>query len=189
MFISLFQATIPDPEDTKPADWDKPEHIPDPDATKPEDWDDEMDGEWEPPMIDNPEFKGEWQPRQLDNPNYKGPWEHPEINNPEYTPEPNLYLRKEICIVGLDLWQVKSGSIFDNILVTDDIEMAIQISADVKKTQEGERKMKESQDEEQRKKEENEQKSSYSEDEDDNDNEDKEDIPEQDDLNSDHDEL
>ena len=29
----------------------------DPDATKPEDWDDEMDGEWEPPMIDNPDFK------------------------------------------------------------------------------------------------------------------------------------
>ncbi|CAB0041816.1 unnamed protein product [Trichogramma brassicae] len=26
-------------------------------AAKPEDWDDEMDGEWEAPMIDNPEFK------------------------------------------------------------------------------------------------------------------------------------
>lgn len=38
-------------------DWDKPEHIPDPDAKKPEDWDDEMDGEWEPPMIQNPEYK------------------------------------------------------------------------------------------------------------------------------------
>ena len=46
-----------------PQDWDKPEHIADPDATKPEDWDDEMDGEWEPPMIDNPEYKGEWKPR------------------------------------------------------------------------------------------------------------------------------
>jgi len=45
------RATIPDPEDTKPEDWDKPEHIPDPDAAKPEDWDDEMDGEWEPPMM------------------------------------------------------------------------------------------------------------------------------------------
>ena len=44
-------------------DWDKAEHIADPDATKPEDWDDEMDGEWEPPMIDNPEYKGEWKPR------------------------------------------------------------------------------------------------------------------------------
>jgi len=48
---------IDDADDAKPEDWDKPEHIPDPDAKKPEDWDDEMDGEWEPPMIDNPEYK------------------------------------------------------------------------------------------------------------------------------------
>merc|ERR1711973_937163 len=61
---------IKDPEAKKPEDWDKAEHIPDPDATKPEDWDDEMDGEWEPPMIDNPEYKGEWKPRQIDNPAY-----------------------------------------------------------------------------------------------------------------------
>lgn len=40
-----------------PQDWDKPEHIPDPDAKKPEDWDEEMDGEWEPPVIQNPEYK------------------------------------------------------------------------------------------------------------------------------------
>merc|ERR1712209_371878 len=59
---------IKDPEASKPEDWDQPEHIADPDATKPEDWDDEMDGEWEPPMIDNPEYKGEWKPRQIDNP-------------------------------------------------------------------------------------------------------------------------
>ena len=65
------KATIDDPEDKKPEDWDKPEHIPDPDASKPEDWDDEMDGEWEPPMIDNPDYKGEWKPKQIDNPNYK----------------------------------------------------------------------------------------------------------------------
>jgi len=48
---------IDDPEDSKPEDWDQPEHIPDPDAKKPDDWDDEMDGEWEPPMIDNPDYK------------------------------------------------------------------------------------------------------------------------------------
>ena len=60
-----------DPEDSKPEDWEKPEHIADPDATKPDDWDDEMDGEWEPPQIDNPEFKGEWKAKQIDNPDYK----------------------------------------------------------------------------------------------------------------------
>lgn len=49
---------IADPDDTKPEDWDQPEYIPDPEATKPEDWDDEMDGDWEPPQINNPAFKG-----------------------------------------------------------------------------------------------------------------------------------
>ena len=63
--------TIDDPTDTKPEDWNKPMHIPNPDAKKPEDWDDEMDGEWEPPMIDNPEYKGEWKPKRIDNPGYK----------------------------------------------------------------------------------------------------------------------
>lgn len=36
-----------------------------------------MDGEWEPPMIDNPEHKGTWKPKQIKNPNYKGKWIHP----------------------------------------------------------------------------------------------------------------
>ena len=35
-------------------DRDQAEHIPDPDANKPNDWDNDMDNEWEPPMIDNP---------------------------------------------------------------------------------------------------------------------------------------
>uniref|UniRef100_A0A4W3H789 Calreticulin n=1 Tax=Callorhinchus milii TaxID=7868 RepID=A0A4W3H789_CALMI len=53
------RAKIDDPEDKKPEDWEKPEHIPDPEAKKPDDWDDEMDGEWEPPMIQNPDYKVE----------------------------------------------------------------------------------------------------------------------------------
>ena len=28
------------------------------------------------------------------------------------------------CGIGFDLWQVKSGTIFDNVLITDDIEAA-----------------------------------------------------------------
>merc|ERR1711879_124809 len=109
------RAKIDDAEDTKPEDYDQPEHIADPDATKPEDWDDEMDGEWEPPMIDNPE--------------YKGKWVHPEIENPEYDADEAKKLGKydEICKIGFDLWQVKSGTIFDNILITDDPEEAKRI--------------------------------------------------------------
>ncbi|GFS66332.1 calreticulin [Nephila pilipes] len=143
---------IEDPDDKKPEDWDQPEYIPDPDAVKPEDWDDDMDGEWEPPQITNPAYKGEWKPRMLDNPNYKGPWIHPEIDNPEYVAEPNLYKYDEICAVGFDLWQVKSGTIFDNVLITDDEAEAEKHARDTwGAIKEAEKKMKEKQDEEERK--------------------------------------
>ncbi|XP_076330445.1 calreticulin-like [Tachypleus tridentatus] len=155
------RAKIDDPDDTKPEDWDQPEYIADPDATKPEDWDDEMDGEWEPPMINNPAYKGEWKPRQIDNPNYKGQWIHPEIDNPEYTPDSKLYRYTEICTVGVDLWQVKSGTIFDDVLITDDPEYAKQFADETwGATKEAEKKMKDSQDEEERKKAEEEAKQS-----------------------------
>ncbi|VIO92709.1 calreticulin precursor, putative [Brugia malayi] len=144
---------IDDEDDKKPEDWDKPEHIPDPDAKKPEDWDDEMDGEWEPPMVDNPEYKGEWKPKQKKNPAYKGKWIHPEIDNPDYTPDDDLYLYGDIGAVGFDLWQVKSGTIFDDVIVTDSVEEAKKFGEKtLKKTKEGEKKMKEKQDEEEEKK-------------------------------------
>lgn len=150
---------IDDPEDKKPEDWDKAEHIPDPDAKKPDDWDDEMDGEWEPPMIDNPEYKGEWKPKQIDNPAYKGKWVHPEIDNPEYTPDDKLYSYADIGAIGFDLWQVKSGTIFDNILITDDEETAKKVGDETfGATKDPEKKMKDAQDEEERKQREEEEK-------------------------------
>merc|ERR1711881_351354 len=112
---------ISDPEDKKPDDWVEEKRIVDKDAKKPEDWDDEEDGEWEPPMINNPEYKGEWKPKQIDNPAYKGEWVHPEIDNPDYAPDDTLYKFDDIGHVGFEIWQVKSGTIFDNILVTDDV--------------------------------------------------------------------
>lgn len=121
---------IDDPSDEKPEDWDKPEFISDPDATMPDDWDEEMDGQWAPPKINNPEYQGEWEPKQIDNPKYKGPWVHPEIDNPDYKEDKNLYKYDNIGAVGFDLWQVKSGTIFDNILVTDSVEYAEEFSAE-----------------------------------------------------------
>lgn len=121
------RARIPDESDVKPDGWDEiPETIPDSEATKPLDWDDEDDGEWEPPTVPNPEFKGEWRQKMVENPAYKGVWSAPEIPNPEYVPEDaeKLYVREDLRYVGFELWQVKSGSIFDNILVTDDAEYA-----------------------------------------------------------------
>eukprot|EP00877_Chromochloris_zofingiensis_P002101 jgi/Chrzof1/11892/Cz06g13230.t1 len=122
---------IADPEDKKPAGYDDiPASIPDPEAKKPEDWNDEDDGDWEPPTIPNPEYKGEWAPKMIDNPKYKGIWEAPEIDNPEYKHDDELYRYKDLKFVGFELWQVKSGSIFDNILVTDDFATAKKFAED-----------------------------------------------------------
>eukprot|EP01036_Dinobryon_divergens_P023015 gene23015-31327_t len=117
---------IPDPEDKKPEGYDDiPAEIPDPEAKKPDDWDDEEDGEWEAPQIDNPEYKGAWKPKMIANPAYKGEWVHPEIPNPDYAEDKELYVRaKDVTHVGFELWQVKSGTIFDDIIVTDSFDEA-----------------------------------------------------------------
>jgi len=112
------EAKIPDPTDKKPEGYDDiPKQIPDPSAEKPDDWNEEEDGEWEPPMIDNPEYKGEWKAKMIDNPAYKGVWKAKQIDNPKY--EADVYAYDNIGYVGLDLWIVNDGTIFDNILVTD----------------------------------------------------------------------
>lgn len=120
------EVKIPDPEDVKPEGYDDiPAQIPDPDAEKPDDWDDEDDGEWEAPMLDNPDFKGPWTPKMIDNPAYIGPWEHPMIPNPDFVDDANVYHTCKDCMyVGFELWQVKSGTIFDDILITDSVEEA-----------------------------------------------------------------
>jgi calreticulin len=147
---------IPDPEDKKPEGYDDlPAQIPDPDAKKPDDWDDELDGEWEPPMIANPEYKGEWKPKMIPNPAYKGEWVHPMVPNPNYIDDNELYLFKDNAHVGFEIWQVKAGSIFDNIIVTDSVDEAKEFAkATWEKTKDKEKEMKEAQEEQQRKEEE-----------------------------------
>lgn len=179
---------IDDPEDSKPEDWDQPEHVADPDATKPEDWDDEMDGEWEPPMIDNPDYKGEWKPRQIDNPAYKGKWIHPMIANPEYDASEASAVGKfdEVCKIGFDLWQVKSGTIFDNILITDDPAEAKKVGEELwGATKDAEKKMKEEQDEEEKKKAEEEAKNAAPEEPEEDEDEDLDDIDDEEDSGKD----
>lgn len=147
--------TIPDAEDKKPEGWDDiPAHLPDPDASKPDDWDDELDGEWEAPLIDNPEYKGEWRARMIPNPEYKGEWIHPMIPNPDYYEDDNLYAYDSHKYVGIEIWQVKSGTIFDNILVTDSIEEANAAAEVTKKLQEAEKAKSAAEAEEKRKQEE-----------------------------------
>lgn len=169
---------IDDVNDKKPEDWDKPQHIPDPEAKKPEDWDDEMDGEWEPPMIDNPDYKGDWKPKQIDNPDYKGKWVHPEIDNPEHdaSKEAELGVYSDFGALGIDVWQVKSGTIFDNFLITEDVDYAKKVGEETfGATKDPEKKMKEAQDEEQKKKAEEETRNSEAEDDEEDDDEDDDD--------------
>jgi len=117
------EAEIPDPEDKKPEGYDDiPEQILDPEATKPEDWDDEDDGEWEAPLIDNPEYKGEWKQKMMANPEYKGEWSPDQIPNPDYVED--VYDYEDIGAVGFELWVVNNGSVYDNIIVTDSLEEA-----------------------------------------------------------------
>ncbi|GLT66385.1 hypothetical protein SLA2020_387520 [Shorea laevis] len=138
---------IEDEDAVKPEGWldDEPEEIDDPDATKPEDWDDEEDGEWEAPKIENPKcetapgcgewkrpmkrnpaYKGKWHPPLIDNPNYKGIWKPHEIPNPNYfeLDKPNF---EPVAAVGIEIWTMQDGILFDNILITKDEEAAESI--------------------------------------------------------------
>merc|ERR1712193_137674 len=154
------EAEIDDPTDKKPDGYDDiPAKIADPKAKKPDDWDDESDGAWEAPQIDNPEFKGPWKAKRIKNPAYKGVWEAKLIDNPKYVADDNLYKYANFGSVGIDVWQGKSGTIFDNILITDDVDYAKQHAEKTWKAQkDGEKAMKEKADEEKRKKDEEERK-------------------------------
>lgn len=114
---------IEDPESVKPSDWEDEEMIEDKDATKPEDWDDTKEGEWKPPKTKNPKYKGPWVAKKIYNPSYKGVWKAKTIPNPEY---------KEVAIdvytiggVGIDVWQTRAGTIFDNIMIADSLDDAL----------------------------------------------------------------
>merc|ERR1712080_792459 len=57
----------------------------------------------------------------------------------------------ENCKIGFDLWQVKTGTIFDNMMITDDpAEAKAAGEALWAVTKEAEKKMKDAQDEEER---------------------------------------
>ncbi|KAK9066337.1 hypothetical protein SSX86_013659 [Deinandra increscens subsp. villosa] len=138
---------ILDEEAEKPDGWldDEPAEIDDPDAMKPEDWDDEEDGEWEAPKIDNPKceaapgcgewrrplkknpgYKGKWHASLIDNPNYMGIWKPRDIPNVDYfdLDKPDL---EPVAAVGIEIWTMQDGILFDNILIASDEKTAAMI--------------------------------------------------------------
>lgn len=131
---------IIDSSAVKPEAWleDEPELVPDETATKPDDWDEEMDGVWEapqvanplcasvpgcgmwsPPEITNPAYKGKWKAPRIVNPDYKGKWVPRTIDNPNYF-KPDAYKLAPIGAIGLELWTMSDGILFDNFIVTDE---------------------------------------------------------------------
>merc|ERR1711945_20297 len=138
---------ISDPDDKKPDDWVDDSMIDDPETKKPDDWDDEEDGEWEAPMKDNPEYKGEWIAKRISNPAYKGFWEAKKIANPEYEDDDAVYKYADFGFIGFDLWQVKGGTIFDNVIVTDDVAEADGFAKKWKELSEVEKAKKKEEDE------------------------------------------
>jgi len=155
---------IPDPEASKPEDWDEnapqkildesaekpsgwldeePDMIADPDAVRPEDWDDEMDGDWEPalinnpacaaapgcgpwtrPMIENPAYKGKWFAPMIANPGYQGKWKPALIPNPDFFEDKEPFKMTPVSGVGLELWSMSDNIYFDNFLITDNLALA-----------------------------------------------------------------
>jgi len=103
-------------------------------------------------MIKNPKFKGEWKAKKIENPAYKGPWEHPMIENPDYEYDGSLYAFEDFSFLGFDLWQVKGGSIFDNVLVADNIKEADDLAEKWKTLNAVELEKKKEKDEEAKKK-------------------------------------
>jgi len=136
---------IVDPNAKIPSDWleNEPELIPDENAKMPSNWDNEIDGIWEAPLInnpkcakvsgcgkwrrpliDNPKFKGKWKPRLIPNSNYKGPWQPRKIKNPDYYNDEFPFKMSSIDAVCFELWTVSDGIAFDNILITDNVDVA-----------------------------------------------------------------
>merc|ERR1712083_59657 len=120
--------------------------IVDSDAKKPDDWDDEEDGEWEAPMKDNEAYKGDWYGKRISNPAYKGVWEAKKIANPEYEDDDSIYKYDDFGFLGFDLWQVKGGTIFDNVIICDDVAEANAFAKKWKATSEVEKAKKKEED-------------------------------------------
>merc|ERR1712107_960661 len=137
---------ISDPDDKKPSDWVDDSMMDDPEDKKPSDWDEEEDGEWEAPMKDNRDYKGEWYVKRISNPAYKGFWEAKKIANPEYVDDDSLYKYADFGFLGFDLWQVKGGTIFDNVIITDDVSEADAFAKKWKALSEVEKSKKEEED-------------------------------------------
>ena len=141
---------LPDVTAVMPDGWleNEPEMIPDSNAKKPDDWDIEIDGYWEAPLVENPicekavgcgpwkaplvpnkAYKGKWRAPLIDNPDYRGKWSARKIPNPDYYEDLTPFRMTPIGAIGIELWSMSSDILFDNMIVTDDIDVAKDFAA------------------------------------------------------------
>merc|ERR1712218_196982 len=79
---------------------------------------------WEPPKISNPAYKGKWHAPKIDNPAYKGVWKAKQIPNPNFFVDESPAILPKIDAVGIDIWTMSRGIIFDNIAISVDVAKA-----------------------------------------------------------------
>merc|ERR1712232_795192 len=89
---------------------------------------------------------GDWSVKRISNPAYKGFWEAKKIANPEYEDDDSVYKYSDFGFIGFDLWQVKGGTIFDNVIITDDASEADAFAAKWKALSEVEKAKKKEED-------------------------------------------
>merc|ERR1711874_666790 len=75
-----------------------------------------------------------------------GIWEAKKIANPEYEDDDSIYKYSDFGFLGFDLWQVKGGTIFDNVIITDDVAEADAFSKKWKELSEVEKAAKKAED-------------------------------------------
>jgi calnexin len=117
---------IPDPKDKRPTEWNEaafgewaPKQIPNPACESAVGC-----GEYEPPLIKNPDYKGKWKAPKITNPAYRGPWKPRLIANPNYFEDAHPSHFEPIHGVGFELWMIETQVGFNNVyLGTDEAAM------------------------------------------------------------------
>lgn len=143
---------IADPEAKQPADWDveMDGEWEAPLISNPKCASIAGCGKWSAPLVDNPKYKGKWKAPLIANPAYKGKWTPRKIPNPDFyedlTPFKTLATIDAgktldlgywsmgnrcviITLVAFELWTISDNIAFDNILITDDVEIANLVSS------------------------------------------------------------
>ncbi|XP_048198660.1 calreticulin-3 isoform X1 [Perognathus longimembris pacificus] len=110
-----------DPAEARKAqvqDWEK--HFLD--TSAPSDWNSELDGDWQAAMLQKPPYQDGLRAEGID----QDVWLHQKMQSASYLLQHDLSEFENIGAIGLELWQVRSGTIFDNFLITDDEEYAVK---------------------------------------------------------------